>query len=197
MQNKINEKRAFLVETNKTRNEFFFTSDDQGFYTQDNANAHAGKLKDKEVVSITRAEVAEWRATDKPARLAEAKSELEAANADLAAAEKDKAALGGKADVKAQREVNAAVNKAKLRVAAAQVEVDKYESAGAESGSGDAAGGAKANLGLLKGAITRAQNALAKVDPNDTAAVADAQAKVDAAKKAYTDAGGVLEAASA
>ena len=49
----------------------------------------------------------------------------------------------------------------------------------------------KPNLGLLKGAVTRAQNAVDKVkDGGDEAAIAAANDKLAAAQKAYADAGG-------
>lgn len=47
---------------NKRQDNYFFTSDDQGFYDAQNAAAHAGKLADKTVDHLTAAEVDVWNA---------------------------------------------------------------------------------------------------------------------------------------
>lgn len=53
----LSKEQIGLFATHPSVNAFYVTSDDQAFFTEDNANSHATRLADKSVITITRPDV--------------------------------------------------------------------------------------------------------------------------------------------
>lgn len=132
---KINAQRGIVFQSNETKNQFFFTADDQGFDSAAVAGNNANNLVARKVPgggvvdAVTRAEYDAWYAEDAPAQLTAAQGKLGAANKKLEDAKSGLANVGATATAIQKSLARKAINNAKLEVDNAQLEVDTCQEA--------------------------------------------------------------------
>lgn len=122
---KINQERAQYFGWNPKAGVLYFTSDDQGFFTQNSADAHGRALANKNVDAVTREEYLAWAATNTPERIAAAEAGLTAAKEKLQKAQANLAALLAKAAIGTKATANRAVNESAKAVADAEAKLEK------------------------------------------------------------------------